>query len=118
VKIGGLLRAPLEIDPLRAAGAFGALAGVGSLLEPYLLGLTEALAAIGLLAWAVRVRTRRLRTSPARDRWVVVGVSGALAFALFAVPPWAILRGSLLGLATAALAVTTERTLAGPEVER
>jgi hypothetical protein len=108
VKLAAVLRAPTGVDPLRAAGAFGAVAGLASLLEPYFVGLTEALAAIAFVAWLTR-----LGRGPGRSEvrnWTVAGSLGvAGAFALLAAPPWSELRGAVLGISAAALALTTRR---------
>jgi hypothetical protein len=105
MKRPAILRTPLGVDPLRVAGAFGALAGVGSVVVPYLLGLTEVLAAVGAVAGVIRLgRTR------GRGRWALwftpALLVGAGSIALLVGPPWSVVRGAALGLATAALAVT------------
>jgi hypothetical protein len=105
MRLGAVLRAPTGVDPLRAAGGFGAVAGAASLVAPYFLGLAEALAAIAAVAWAVRL-PRDPRRVPRRT-WAVAGaVVAAGGFAVLAVPPWSALRGAFLGVAAAALAAT------------
>jgi hypothetical protein len=113
MKLPMVLRSPAGVDPLRVAGVFGALAGVGSLVEPYLLGLTEALAAIGLVAWLARAG------GGSRGRpWglaLAVGVAGAELVSFFAGPPASSVRGVFLGLGTAALAATAGPPASTPE---
>lgn len=89
-----LLASPTGVEPVRAAGLFGALAGGISLVEPYWTGLAEALAAVAALGWAVR----RPRDLPGRRGWVLgaVAVTAALV-GLFAPAPWSMGRGVLFG---------------------
>ena len=101
--LGTLLRAPLGVDPLTIAGAFGAIAGAASLGVPYFSGLAEALAALAIVAWGVRLgaRTGGLPT------WTVpvaAGVAAAWAFAVLAGPPLSAGRGAVLGASAVALA--------------
>jgi|HubBroStandDraft_2_1064218.scaffolds.fasta_scaffold71861_3 hypothetical protein len=106
MKLADLLRAPTGIDPLRASGGFAALAGAASLVEPYFVGLTGALAAVAVVAWASRLPRGSGRF--VAPNWAVaasVGVAGA--FALLAGPPWDVVRGVLLGTTAATLAGTT-----------
>jgi hypothetical protein len=108
MNLRAVLRAPTGVDSLRAAGAFGAVAGIASLLQPYFVGLAEALAAIAFVAWLTRTGRGAGRT--AVRNWAVAGSVGvAGAFAIVAVPPWSELRGAVVGLSAAALAATTAR---------
>jgi len=117
MKFADLLRAPTGIDPLRASGGFAALAGAASLVEPYFVGLTGALAAISLVAWASRIAPRGGRR--AAPNWAVAGSVGvAGAFALLAGPPWDLLRGALLGATAFALAWTSRTVPPFGEVDR
>jgi hypothetical protein len=107
---GVLLGSPTGVDPLTTAGAFGAVAGAASLGVPYFVGLAEALAALALAAWVVR-----LRPSPPRrlaPAWpaVAVAASGAWAFALLAPAPFSLVRGAVLGASAAGLAWHARRS--------
>jgi hypothetical protein len=101
--LGTLLRAPLGVDPLTIAGAFGAIAGAASLGVPYFNGLAEALAALAVVAWGVRLGSRSGRLPPMTAP-VAVGVVVAWTFAVLAGPPLAEGRGAVLGAAAVALA--------------
>jgi hypothetical protein len=110
VKVTDWLRAPTGIDPVRAAGAFGALAGAGSLVAPYWTGLAEALCAVAALGWAMRVGDDR-RSAPVR--WGPAAVLAAAGlFAVLAAPPWSALRGLVLGVSAAVVAASVPRAAA------
>lgn len=101
--LAALLRAPLGIDPLPIAGAFGAISGAASLGVPYFNGLAEALAALAVVAWGVRLGARTGRFPP----WtapLAMGVVVAWTFAVLAVPPLSGGRGAVLGASAVALA--------------
>lgn len=109
------LRSPLGVDPLTVAGAFGAIAGAASLGVPYFGGLAEALAAVALVAWGLRVGQTSTRL-PSNTVPLVVGVAAAWAVAVLAPAPFSAGRGALLGASAVALAWQGRRLAPSPEV--
>ena len=94
----GLPAPELPMDALDAAGGFGALAGVLSVVLPYFVGLVLALAALSVGVAVPRVSTTGSRGKPA-SRWALAfGLTGA-GWLLFVapVPLLANIRGLLLG---------------------
>ena len=88
----------LPMDALDAAGSFGALAGVLSVVLPYFVGLVLALAALSIGVAVPRVATTGRPARPA-SRWALAfGIAGA-GWLMFAVPLPLLgnLRGLLLG---------------------
>jgi hypothetical protein len=103
----------LPMDGLDAAGGFGALAGLLSVVLPYFGGLVLALAALSLGLAVPRVPPPGIR-SILRPRWTLAFGSAGVGWMLFAVP-WPSLtglRGLVLGLSTVPLWWTARRPLA------
>ena len=99
MRLARWLEVPVGIDAPRVAGWFGALAGVGSLIEPYWTGLAEVLLAVVGLAAVVRMSAGRRELRPGGTSLVTVVASAAAALAL--PPSWALGRGALLGAGAA-----------------
>jgi hypothetical protein len=99
--------APLGVDPVRAAGLFGLVAGMGSLIAPYWTGLAEALGAIAAVGWAVRCRDD---PRPPWVRWAPPAAAfAAVVGVVLAGSAAAALRGAAFGAAAALLAWTARR---------
>ncbi|MCI4350677.1 MAG: hypothetical protein L3K15_04105 [Thermoplasmata archaeon] len=103
---------------------YAVLAGGLSIVEPYFIGLTGTLAAIGAVVWAVRRPGRSVAGSAppqwGRRPWLLAlpATAGGWVVALGAQGPWALGRGPALALACIALWLSrrsgTMRSAGGP----
>ena len=92
--------APRAIAPLSTASFFAVVSGVVSIVVPYLLGLTVALAALAPVAWLVeRQQARRKRWLPGTIMALALSAAGA-AVSLLLPPNLATFHGPMLGAAT------------------
>jgi hypothetical protein len=110
------VRLPIDYDAFGLAVGSAVISGALALLEPFLVALTGALAALALAGW---MSWRRRRSA----RWTELGhprpaaalgvlLVGVLAFAVLP-EPWAEFRGLALGLALVPLWLH-ERHRSGP----
>jgi hypothetical protein len=105
-------------DPVVLAGAAALCGGAFAVLDPFFRGLTEASAALAVVAWIPRICEPRpgARTSPSAVRVLgaVAGVAASGIAFLFLPPPLDRLGALFLGVGAAGLSAWVPATPSEP----